>query len=111
MVRSKIAQRMFVESEVLVAAKQLTLLDGIDIAEDATEVKYFHFLFDPHKIVCSIGTLSESLFTGPTALNFVSDAAQCSFPEQAIHARRNILHLNHRSVNLATNIAPYSPTH
>ncbi|RJE86412.1 Hint domain-containing protein [Paracoccus onubensis] len=75
LVRSKIAQRMFGTMEVLVAAKQLCQLDGIDIAE-VSEVEYFHFLFDQHEVVYSNGAETESLYTGPQALKSVSIAAR-----------------------------------
>lgn len=76
LVRSKIAQRMFGTNEVLVAAKQLLLLDGIDIAEDLDGVEYFHFLFDRHEVVTANGAEAESLFTGPEALKAVGPAAR-----------------------------------
>lgn len=72
LVRSKIAQRMFGTDEVLVAAKQLLDVEGIDIAEDIHEVEYFHFMFDRHEIVFSNGAEAESLYTGPVALRSVS---------------------------------------
>lgn len=75
LVRSRIAQKMFGTDEVLVAAKQLCLLDGIDIAEDLDCVTYVHFLFDDHQIVFSNGAETESLFTGDVALNSVGPAA------------------------------------
>ncbi|MGB0958804.1 MAG: Hint domain-containing protein [Halocynthiibacter sp.] len=85
LVRSKIAQRMFGEEEVLVAAKQLLALDGIDVALDQTEVEYFHFMFDQHEVVYSNGALTESLYTGPEALKSVSAASRSEilelFPE------------------------------
>ncbi|WCR09421.1 Hint domain-containing protein [Paracoccus stylophorae] len=76
LVRSAIAQRMFGTDEVLVAAKQLVALPGIEIAQDATEVVYVHLLFDRHQLVTSNGVMSESLFTGPQALKGVSEAAR-----------------------------------
>jgi hypothetical protein len=89
LVRSKIAQRMFGTNEVLVAAKQLLLLDGIDIAEDLDEVEYFHFLFDRHEVVTANGAEAESLFTGPEALKAVGPAAReeilALFPSLAEH--------------------------
>ena len=75
LVRSKIAQRMFGAMEVLVAAKQLCQLQGIDIADDVSEVEYFHFLFDQHEVVYSNGAETESLYTGPQALKSVGPAA------------------------------------
>ena len=85
LVRSKIAQKMFGTNEVLVAAKQLCQIDGIDIADDLAEVEYFHMLFDRHEVVISNGAETESLFTGPEALKAVGAAAReeifALFPE------------------------------
>ncbi|WBU56067.1 Hint domain-containing protein [Paracoccus sediminicola] len=75
LVRSKIAHRMFGAREVLVAAKQLCQIDGIDIAEDMEEVTYVHFLFDDHQIVLANGAEAESLHTGPEALKSIGPAA------------------------------------
>lgn len=85
LVHSAIAQRMFGAAEVLVAAKQLCLLNGIDIAYDLTEVTYVHFLFDEHQIVYSNGACTESLHTGPEGMKAVGPAARAEifalFPE------------------------------
>ncbi len=87
LVRSKIAQRMFGTDEILVAAKHLLEIDGIDVADDLPEVEYFHFMFDRHEIVWSNGTETESLYTGPVALRSVSPEARREilslFPELA----------------------------
>ncbi|MFB2593275.1 Hint domain-containing protein [Paracoccus sp. p4-l81] len=87
LVQSAIAQRLFGAPEVLVAAKQLLQVDGIDIATDLAEVDYFHMLFDAHEVVTSNGAASESLFTGPEALKAVGAAARAEilaiFPELA----------------------------
>ncbi|WP_273687561.1 Hint domain-containing protein [Ketogulonicigenium vulgare] len=76
LVRSKIAQKMIQSDEVLVAAKQLLQLGGIDIATDLTEVEYHHFLFDQHEIVFSNGAETESLYTGAQALKGVGAEAR-----------------------------------
>ena len=85
LVRSQIAMRMFDADEVLVAAKQLLEIDGIEIAEDIESVTYVHFLFDDHQVLFSNGAWSESLYTGPEALKAVGPAAQeeiyALFPE------------------------------
>lgn len=75
LVRSAIARRMFGADEVLVAAKQLCQIEGIDIAHDASGVEYFHILFDRHEIVISNGAETESLYTGPEALKSVGPQA------------------------------------
>ncbi|TWI38107.1 Hint domain-containing protein [Paracoccus sulfuroxidans] len=85
LIRSNIAQKMFGTNEVLVAAKQLLQIEGIDIARDLETVEYFHFLFDQHEIVLSEGAETESLYTGPEALKTVGYAARTEiftlFPE------------------------------
>lgn len=87
LVRSKIAQRMFGTDEVLIAAKQLLVLDGVSIADDLNSVTYVHFLFDEHQVVYSNGAQTESLFTGPEALKNVGPSARAEiiaiFPELA----------------------------
>ena len=87
LVRSPIAQRMFGTDEVLVAAKQLLEVDGIDLAGDMAEIEYFHFLLDGHSIVVSNGAETETMFTGPEALKSVGRQARREildlFPELA----------------------------
>lgn len=87
LVRSRIAHRLFEDGEILVAAKHLIGLPGIEVTLPADGVTYFHLLFDRHEIVMSNGAWSESLFTGPQAINSVSDAARreifALFPELA----------------------------
>lgn len=85
LVRSNIAQKMFGTDEVLVAAKQLLEVEGIEIATDVADVEYFHMLFDRHEVVISNGAETESLFTGPEALKSLGAAAVAEifaiFPE------------------------------
>jgi|GEM_PF-2340351 len=85
LVRSKLAQRMFGATEVLVAAKQLLLVDGIDVAEDLAGVDYVHFLFDDHQVVWSNGAETESLHPGRNALDMAGEAGRdeifAIFPE------------------------------
>ena len=76
LVRSRIAQRIFGTSEVLVAAKQLLTIEGVDIVDVPDGVEYFHMLFDRHEVVFSNGAETESLYTGPEALKSVGPAAQ-----------------------------------
>jgi len=75
LVGSRIAQRMFGAAEILVAAKQLLEIDGIEIAGDLPSVEYFHLLFDRHEVIFSNGAETESLYTGPEALKAVGAAA------------------------------------
>ncbi len=76
LIESPIVQRMFDTDEVLVAAKHLTEIEGIDVADDIDELEYFHFLFDQHEIVFAQGAMAESFYTGPMALNSVSRMAR-----------------------------------
>ena len=79
------ARRMFGEAEILVAAKHLTGMTGIEIDDSHQPLEYFHLLFDRHEIVCSEGAQTESLFTGPEALRSVDPSARAEimalFPE------------------------------
>lgn len=85
LVRSRIAQRLFDSDEVLVAAKQLLAIEGIEIVSDPTDLTYVHLMFDRHEVVFSNGAASESLYAGPEALNAIdSDATEellTLFPE------------------------------
>jgi len=85
LVRSNIAQKMFGTIEILVAAKQLLQIDGIDIASDMGNIEYFHMLFDQHEVVISNGAETESLYTGQEALRSVGAGARAEifalFPE------------------------------
>ena len=87
LVSSKIVERMFRTSEVLVPAVNLTSLPGIFIDQDAQSVEYFHLLFGQHEVVYAEGAPSESLFTGPEVLKAISPEARTEilsiFPEIA----------------------------
>lgn len=75
LVRSNIAQRMFGCAEVLVAAKQLLAIEGIEQVQQ-DDVVYFHILFDQHEIVLSDGAETELLYTGEQALRAVGVTAR-----------------------------------
>ncbi|MBK4217862.1 Hint domain-containing protein [Paracoccus caeni] len=85
LVRSRIGRRLFDENEVMLAAKHLVGLPGIEAINPAEGVTYLHLLFDRHELVRSNGCLTESLFTGPQAMLAVGPAArreiQSLFPE------------------------------
>jgi len=76
MVQSKIANRMFGSSEVLIPAIKLTALPGIYVDESVKSVEYFHLLFDRHEVIFAEDAPTESLFTGPQALASLSAAAK-----------------------------------
>lgn len=81
LIASKVAQRMFGNTEVLVAAKQLLAIEGVEIANDFKGVTYFHILFDQHEIVYANGVLSESLYLGREAQRSLTPAGR-----EEIHA-------------------------
>lgn len=85
LIRSKPAQRMFGTNEILVAAKHLLEIEGIEIVWEQDDVVYFHFMFEQHEIVIANGAETESFYTGDQALQSVGEAtfAEISqiFPE------------------------------
>lgn len=67
LITSIIAKNLFNNAEVLVAAKDLLDLDGVEIVQ-TSEVEYFHILFDDHQLVVANGAVTESLYTGTQAM-------------------------------------------
>lgn len=76
LVRSRIGKRLFHTDEILVAAKHLVDLPGIDVITPPNGVTYYHMLFDDHEVVLSNGAWTESLYTGPQAMRSVGAAAR-----------------------------------
>jgi hypothetical protein len=70
--------------EVLVAAKHLTALPGIEVAQ-VREITYIHLLFDRHEVVRSDGAWSESFQPGDYTLGAMGAAQKAEifelFPE------------------------------
>ena len=87
LVRSAIVRRMFDESEILVAAKHLIGLPGIEVEKPSQGIGYHHILFDSHQVVRSEGAWTESLYLGPQALKGLGPAGRrevfALFPELA----------------------------
>ena len=84
LVSSDLAEVMFQEREVLVPAKHLTGLDGVDqVATDA--VSYLHLMFDRHEVVLADGAWTESFQPADRSLRGVGDAQRAEilslFPE------------------------------
>lgn len=76
LVRSPVAQRITGAREVLVAAKHLVGLPGIDLAEDQAAVSYVHLLCGKHVILTANGAATESLYPGAQALRALSHTAR-----------------------------------
>ncbi len=76
----------FEEREVLVAAKHLTGLAGVSVAE-GVDTTYIHLMFDQHEVILSDGTWSESFQPGLQTLAGVGNAQRNEllelFPELA----------------------------
>ncbi|NVK47874.1 MAG: Hint domain-containing protein [Rhodobacteraceae bacterium] len=86
LVSNEKAALLFEEHEVLVAAKHLTRMEGVDVVE-ASDVTYIHVMFDRHEVVLSDGTWSESFQPGDYTLSGIGDEAReelfALFPELA----------------------------
>ncbi|GAB5431165.1 MAG: hypothetical protein EpisKO_05350 [Epibacterium sp.] len=68
LVSSKICERMFGQTDVLLAAHQLTVLPGIFEDNTQEDVEYFHLVFDRHEVIFAEGAPTESFFPGPEAI-------------------------------------------
>lgn len=68
MISTPIAEKMFGQAEVLVAAKKLVGLAGISIDQPRASLRYFHIALDRHDLVLAEGAPTESLLPGPEAL-------------------------------------------
>jgi len=94
LVRSPIAQRMFGQDEVLVPAKDLVGIEGIEVAADNAGVRYIHILLDHHEILIANGAKAESLYLGSEAEKALGPAAMdeilALFPrlKERMHAAR-----------------------
>lgn len=78
----------FEDREVLVAAKHLIGVPGIDIVE-ACDTAYIHIMFDQHEVILSDGCWSESFQPGLQSLAGVGNAQRLEllelFPELESH--------------------------
>ncbi|UOA27497.1 Hint domain-containing protein [Pseudosulfitobacter sp. DSM 107133] len=63
----------FEEREVLVAAKHLTGLEGVDIV-DVSATTYIHLMFDQHEVILSDGAWTESFQPGDLTLAGIGNA-------------------------------------
>ena len=69
------AQLYFDENEVLVAAKHLVGMPGIE-HWITSQVEYIHFLCDRHEIVLSNGAWTETFLPGDQGMSTLADAQQ-----------------------------------
>ena len=78
---SKIADRMFGTHEVLLPAKKLLGLPGIELDHSYDEVTYLHMLLDHHEIIFAEGAPTETLLTGPGTLKAIGAEALAELTE------------------------------
>ena len=64
LIRDCVAELLFGEAEVLVAARDL-VNDFSVVRDERPQVQYFHLLFDRHQVVFSEGLPTESFLPGP----------------------------------------------
>jgi Hint domain-containing protein/hemolysin type calcium-binding protein len=91
----------FEDREVLVAAKHLTGLDGVETVE-VPWVTYIHFMFDQHEVILSDGAWSESFQPGDQTLDGLGNAQRNEifelFPELKTQEGREGYHAARRSL-------------
>ena len=75
LVASRIARRLFGQTEVLVPAIHLTGLPGISIDMAATPVDYHHLVLERHEVLLANGCPAESAFGGDRARSALEDAS------------------------------------
>lgn len=98
----------FEDSEVLVAAKHLTGLAGVDVIY-GVDTSYLHLMFDRHEVILSDGAWSESFQPDVRALAGVGNAQRLEllelFPELATQEGINSFVAARRSVTLREVVA------
>lgn len=72
LIRNSLAEVLFGDSEVLIAAKDL-VNDGSVTRQNGASVTYYHLLFDQHEIVFSQGLETESFLPGPQINNIFEE--------------------------------------
>ncbi len=72
-VENAMAELLFGEREVLVAAKHLCGIPGVDLSPQE-RISYTHFMFDSHQIVRANGALMESFFYADSAVGALERA-------------------------------------
>lgn len=70
LLRDRLAELLFGEAEVLVAAKELVNGRSITVQQGG-EVDYVHLMFDRHQLVWSEGLVTESFLPGPQTMEIL----------------------------------------
>ncbi|MDA7966560.1 Hint domain-containing protein [Ruegeria sp.] len=85
LVRSKISERMTGNREVLVPAKHLLNISGVDKAAPGNGVTYFHILLADHSILIANGVEAESLHLGGEVGKIFTHRQICEIREKLSH--------------------------
>ncbi len=72
---SRIAARVFGLSEVLVPAKDLLAIPGVEIAQIDGPLTYYHILMSRHEVLFANGLAAESLFLGDETVKTIPPEA------------------------------------
>ncbi len=75
LLKSRIAKRMFGEDEVLLAAKDLAGLPGIELVAPDDDLRFFHVLLPCHAVLLAEGIGAESLWLGQEATRMLGARA------------------------------------
>ncbi|GAA5067492.1 Hint domain-containing protein [Roseibacterium beibuensis] len=81
LLQSRICERMFRTSEVLVNAKSLLTINGVTQLEPGEEFSYVHILFGKHEIVFANGQPCESLLPGEMVFQTLSQVDSYALEE------------------------------
>ena len=81
LITSPMSQLLFEDAGVLVPAKFLLDLPGVEVLAEALSVTYYHFIFDQHEVVISNGAPSESLFPGDVAMGAMESDSRSELME------------------------------
>lgn len=74
LVRSKIAERMFGQAEVLLPAKFLLGVTGVELDPREGGVDYYHVVMDRHEVLFANSVGAESLYRGQEAMKTLRSA-------------------------------------
>lgn len=74
MLKSRIAERMFGEEEVLVPARWFAGLPGVTRVKGVRPTEYIHLLVDGHQVLVANGAPAESLYVGKEARSMLGKA-------------------------------------
>ncbi|GHA41594.1 hypothetical protein GCM10008927_02470 [Amylibacter ulvae] len=85
LIKGPIVQKLCCASEVLIAAKELTALNGIQIKTDQRQITYVHILLEDHQLLYVHGLEAETLYLGTETMRSLTDSGRkevlAIFPE------------------------------